>query len=302
MFKVSVIIPIYNVSSFLKKAVESALAQPEVDEVILIEDGSKDDSLKVCRNLKAEYNNIVLLRHPEGENKGVGHSRNLGIVKAKNEYIAFLDADDWYLPDRFVEDKILFKNTSIMATFSLSTIQYPDGSNELFGCQEDFLNTLQSENVKEVYCHILKGDIILGHTNANTFRRQVFDDVGMFDPRLPLHQDSELWFRVARKYLFFPSQLRKPVSVARRHKSNRIIHRNTKSLLKMLFVWIDNIGINNLYDCEYRSLIYFFARSQTNSIRINFFRKILYKIWRISLLPIRKVFAQLFYKIMAKKF
>lgn len=118
MFKVSVIIPIFNVGHFLNKAVKSALAQPEVDEVILIEDGSKDDSLKVCQNLKAQYNNIVLLRHPKGENKGVGHSRNLGIVTAKNEFIAFLDADDWYLPDRFIIDKILFENPSIMATYS----------------------------------------------------------------------------------------------------------------------------------------------------------------------------------------
>lgn len=285
----------------MKKAVKSALAQSEVDEVILIEDGSKDDSLKVCQNLKAEYNKIELLRHPEGGNKGVGHSRNLGIVKAKNEFIAFLDADDWYLPGRFVKDKILFNDPSIFATFSLSTIQYPDGRNELFGCQEDFINTLKSENVNRIYCYILKRDIILGHTNTNTFRKQVFNDVGMFDPRLDLHQDTELWFRVARNYLFVPSQLQEPVSVARRHKSNRIVHRNTKSLLKMLFVWIDNIGINDLYECEHRSLIYFFARSQTNAIKFNLIRKMIFKMWQIGLLPIRKVFAKLFYKIMAKK-
>lgn len=172
----------------------------------------------------------------------------------------------------------------------------------MFGCQEDFIKTLKPENVKEVYCHILKGDLILGHTNANTFRKQVFEKVGMFDPRLTLHQDSELWFRVARKYLFAHSQLRRPVSVARRHSLNRIIHRDKNSLLKMLFVWIDNIGIKNLYDCEYRSLIYLFARSQTNSIKSNLFRKIIFKILQIGLLPIRKIFVQLFYKIMAKIF
>jgi len=300
VFKVSVIIPVYNVALFVEKAVKSALAQPEVGEVILIEDGSKDECLNICRELTTKNEKIVLLRHPDGKNRNVCHSRNLGIINAKFEFIAFLDADDWYLPGRFSQDKILFENPEVMTTFSVSTIHYPNGKKELFGCQENFLESLQSRNVKKVYCHIMKHDVILGHTNANTFRKKVFQEVGKFDSRLSLHQDTELWYRVARKYLFFPGQIDMPVSVARRHQFNRITHRNKKSQLKMLFVWIDNIGIGNLYDCEYRNLIYLFARIQTNSIKVNLIRKVIFKFLLIGLLPIRRFFTHMFYRSMAK--
>lgn len=77
MMKVSVVIPVYNAAPFVRDAVESALAQPETGEVILVEDGSLDDSLTVCRALAAENDRVKLYRHPNGENCGAGASRFL---------------------------------------------------------------------------------------------------------------------------------------------------------------------------------------------------------------------------------
>jgi len=99
--QISVVIPVYNAAAFVREAVESALAQPETAEVVLVEDGSPDDSLAVCETLAAEYERVHLFRHPNGENRGAGASRNLGILNSRFEYIAFLDADDFYLPGRF---------------------------------------------------------------------------------------------------------------------------------------------------------------------------------------------------------
>ena len=98
---ISVIIPVYNAENFVTSAVESALNQPETGEIILIEDGSPDKCLLVCRELEKKYPKVKLIQHENGKNKGAAESRNLGILHSKYEYIAFLDADDIYLPNRF---------------------------------------------------------------------------------------------------------------------------------------------------------------------------------------------------------
>lgn len=107
-FKVSVVMPVYNAVKYLTVAVESAVHLPEVHEVILIEDCSPDGALAKCRELASTYSKVKLAQHPNGENRGAGASRNLGIQLAQSKYIAFLDADDYYLPNRFHECKRIF--------------------------------------------------------------------------------------------------------------------------------------------------------------------------------------------------
>ena len=102
---ISVIIPVYNASAFLKKAVESAIQFEEVKEIILVEDGSTDHSLEVCEILENEFGAVKLFQHPDKGNHGAGATRNLGLEKATGDFIAFLDADDYYLPNRFEMEK-----------------------------------------------------------------------------------------------------------------------------------------------------------------------------------------------------
>src|SRR5687768_1176577 len=104
-FKVSVIIPVYNAEKYLRGAVESAVNLEDVGEILLIEDKSPDNALQLCHQLAKEFDKVRVFTHPHGENKGAGASRNLGIEKSTLDYIAFLDADDWYLPNRFVKSK-----------------------------------------------------------------------------------------------------------------------------------------------------------------------------------------------------
>src|SRR5664280_852453 len=106
---VSVIVPVYNAEKFVHDAVASALQQPETGEVILVEDGSTDGSLRVCKELAEKYEKVFLYQHPDGINLGAGTSRNLGIQESNCEYIAFLDADDLYLPGRFSSAREIFK-------------------------------------------------------------------------------------------------------------------------------------------------------------------------------------------------
>lgn len=96
---VSVIIPAYNAEDFIETAVRSVLDQTERDlEVIVIDDASDDGTLKIVERIAASDQRVRILRNET--NNGPSRARNLGIDGARGEWIALLDADDWYLPMR----------------------------------------------------------------------------------------------------------------------------------------------------------------------------------------------------------
>lgn len=93
MLKYSVIIPVYNVENYLSRCLDSLLAQNYADlEILLIDNGSKDQSGQICEDYVAKFSNITAYHIP---NKGVGSARNFGLAKAKGEFICFVDADDY---------------------------------------------------------------------------------------------------------------------------------------------------------------------------------------------------------------
>ena len=97
--KYSVIIPVYNVENYLSRCIDSLLAQNYVDlEILLIDNGSKDQSGQICEDYAAQFSNIIAYHIP---NKGVGSARNFGLSKAKGEFICFMDADDYLVGNLF---------------------------------------------------------------------------------------------------------------------------------------------------------------------------------------------------------
>lgn len=91
--KVSIIVPVYNVENYLEKCLKSLVEQTLEDlEIIIVNDGSTDKSQKIIDKYAKKYSNIISI---EKENGGVSEARNLGLKKAKGEYIGFLDSDDW---------------------------------------------------------------------------------------------------------------------------------------------------------------------------------------------------------------
>jgi len=93
----SIIIPVYNVEQYLSDCLDSILSQSYKDfEVLLIDDGSKDDSAKILADYQSKYSNVIVFSQA---NKGQGEARNVGIDHAKGKYIWFIDADDFIRPD-----------------------------------------------------------------------------------------------------------------------------------------------------------------------------------------------------------
>ena len=96
---ISIIVPIYNSENYIKKCLDSILAQTYSNlEVILIDDGSTDNSYNICKDYQKKDNRIVLLQQ---KNAGVSRARNHGLEVAKGEYIGFVDSDDYIEPEMY---------------------------------------------------------------------------------------------------------------------------------------------------------------------------------------------------------
>ncbi len=230
-FRVSVIIPVFNAEKYLRNAVESAVVLEEVGEVILIEDKSPDNALQLCNQLAKEFDKVRLLTHPNGENRGAGESRNLGIRKSTLPYVAFLDADDWYLPNRFTRCKEVFQNNNKTDGVYEATGYYYEETQQL---DLSKLTTVKSfVDPGNLLVTLLKADTGRFHTNAITLKKTIFKKAGMFDPVLRLHQDTHLWLRLAHIGRLVPGEINRAVAVRRVHVENRIRHfdRASRNLL-----------------------------------------------------------------------
>jgi|AntAceMinimDraft_9_1070365.scaffolds.fasta_scaffold02902_7 glycosyltransferase involved in cell wall biosynthesis len=252
--KISVIIPVYNAEKYVRKAVESALQQAETDEILLVEDNSPDNCLQICQDLEKEHEKIRLLRHPDGKNHGAGATRNLGIKNAKFDYIAFLDADDFYLPDRFVVAKKLFQQRhDIDGVYEATGVHFhdPQVRQRWFSSGGDELATIiDTINPIDLFEALIKGRKGYIHLDGLVVKKNIFEHCGYFFEHLRLHQDTAMLFQMSACDKLIPGRLNAPVAMRGMHGENRITSeynwRQTRFLLwKTLFYWAHKRKLKN---------------------------------------------------------
>ncbi|PKV63222.1 glycosyltransferase family 2 protein [Pontibacter ramchanderi] len=207
-FRVSVIIPVYNAAKFVTKSVESAVHLKEVGEILLIEDNSPDNALEICLQLQKMYDKVRLFRHPNGENRGAGASRNLGISYAQYDYIAFLDADDWYLPNRFDYARSVYSLDKFDVLMEKSITD-----------SSKYIYQLKDESTFSALLRMGRGTIA---TNAITIKRSILKPPFLFNEDLRLNQDTDLWLKLSLYCNVITNFNSDPVSVVRIHANNRI--------------------------------------------------------------------------------
>ncbi len=244
---ISIIIPVFNAADFVKKAVESALMQVETGEVILIEDGSSDNSFEVCKALAGKYDKVKLLSHANNLNKGAGASRNKGIENASRDFIAFLDADDYYLPLRFgAERKIFDDEPGVDGVYgALGFHYYSEEAKEKYNeLGYSKLTTVSAKaNPRELFM-VLSGrhPTITGHLHLDTvtIKRSALQDKTERFSHLPLHQDSVFLIQLAINCHLAAGTINAPVAMRGVHEHNRITTAGTRSKLlmwKALYNW-----------------------------------------------------------------
>jgi glycosyltransferase involved in cell wall biosynthesis len=242
-FKVSVIIPVYNAEKYLKKAIESALSQNETGEVVVVEDKSPDNSLKIAKQMSSNDSRISVYQHLDKQNHGAGASRNLGIIKAKFDYISFLDADDYYLPNRFKMDKHLFdKDEYIDGVYNaLGTDYYEEVGNAMI--PQKFITTIRKEvDPEDLFFELVNTKNGWIHSNAITVKKHVFEKAGVFDHTLEIGEDSDLWIRVSATCKLVGGEIHEPVAMRGVHLQNRIndvkrVHHYRPILFSKLLNW-----------------------------------------------------------------
>ena len=220
-FSVSVIIPVYNCESFIEKAIESVLLQPEVFEIIVVNDGSTDDSLSLIEALQKEDDRIKIYHHKNAENKGRSATRNLGIQKATGNFIAFLDADDFYLENRFNADKVHFENNPFSdGVYNAIGVHFYRESNPLE--EEKLRLTTVTEYIEP--CELFDALFYYkkGHFSIDglTVKRSIFEKIGYFNEALKVAEDTELFFRMALKCQLKTGVIDKAVAMRGVHDFN----------------------------------------------------------------------------------
>lgn len=191
--KFSVVIPLYNKAPYVAKAIESVLAQTYTDyELVIMDDGSKDDSFEIARKTIEGHGHCHLYRQ---KNAGVSMARNNGVALSQGKYLCFLDADDWWEPafleemseliDAFPEAGIYGTNYTIVNETRHKTRVASVGVDE--GFIKGYIN----------YCQVYAKTLYMPlWTGAVCIPRQVFDAVGGFNPQLRMSEDFDLWIRI----------------------------------------------------------------------------------------------------------
>ncbi len=187
MVKYSVIIPTYNRFNFLKTAIDSVLRQTYNNfQLTVIDDGSKDGTDKLIHTYKDSR-----LKYIYQDNLGVSSARNRGISESTGEYIAFLDSDDRWVPEKLEEIENATKEHPGYFVYHTQEKWFRNGKH---------LNHMKKHFKQNGY--IFDGCLKLCKVSISTavVKRELFKTIGVFDENMPVCEDYDFWLRVSVKY------------------------------------------------------------------------------------------------------
>lgn len=197
---ISVIIPVYNAETSIVKALDSIKNQTWSGkfEIIAVNDGSSDDSQKILEfyQKKNPQLNIKIICQP---NEGVSKARNAALKISTGNYIAFLDADDEWLPEKIEKQMKLISDENLDIDF-ITTLW----NNE----KVVFPYSLNDKNLVEITLNklLLK---VTGHTSSALFKRKILQNTGYFDENQRYSEDANYWMRISEnnKMYLLPEKL-----------------------------------------------------------------------------------------------
>ena len=216
MFKVSVIVPVYNSEKYLTQCIESLIEQTYDNiEIIIVNDGSTDNSGMICKDFEERDNRVKVFNIP---NSGVSTARNIGIEKSKGDYITFVDSDDWV--DRnmieFAVEKITVDNSDIvmwsyLKAFKNEELKLPLVSNKDMEFSSD-KSLLYYKSIDSMYGQDKSvQSVSAGTTWCKLYKKSIIENHNLrFNPILTRAQDTVFSikaFNLANKITYYNKNL-----------------------------------------------------------------------------------------------
>ncbi len=185
---ISVIIPVFNRENFIFKSVSSVLCQTYTNwELLIIDDASTDDTYFSIFTL---IDNKKVFYYYSPVNRGVSWARNFGIKKSRGDYIAFLDSDDYWFPNKLEKQiKYMHKNNFLICQ-----------TDEIWIRKNKFVNPKLKHKKIEGEIFLKSLDMCIVSPSAVLLHKKVLDNVGFFDETLTACEDYDLWLRISLKY------------------------------------------------------------------------------------------------------
>ncbi len=187
----SIVVPIYNVAQYLPECIDSILSQTFEDyEVILVDDGSKDDSGSICDAYAEKYAHIHVIHQ---KNSGAAVARNAGITFAIGEYILFLDSDDYIISSEFLQtiDRRIQGTKADIVLYKFQ--QFQDGQHELQPCQFSFDEAERAENADMLLNLLVSRDAFYASAWTKAIRRRLIVDNNVLFEKGITGEDNE-WY------------------------------------------------------------------------------------------------------------
>ena len=198
----SVVIPTYNSAHFLGAAIQSVLAQSYGDfELIVVDDGSRDDTPRVVASFGSR------VRYLRQENAGVAAARNRGIAESSGRYVAFLDADDTWMPSKLQRQRDALEAEPTRRLCYSAFVLVDEELTPI-----EVRRSLRHGSALEDL--LLRGNVV-GSICTVMCERALIDEVGGLDPMLSQCADWDLWIRIAARTEFI--YLDEPLATYRQH-------------------------------------------------------------------------------------
>ncbi len=235
-YPVSVIIPTYNRSLLLRRAVESVFRQTiQCSEIILVDDGSTDNTLDLLHDLSTSAKIPFQVYHRK--NRGPAAARNFGVRKAKFPFIAFLDSDDhWHKRKLELQYPLLVDNSSCRISHTrekwLRRGHHLNQKKKHAPCDGDIFN----------HCLQLCG---VGMSTV-MLKKTLFDQVGLFDESLRCCEDYDLWLRVSCKFSFL--LVDKPLTVKEGGREDQVSFQYRLGMDRMRIYSLKKLLDSNVLD------------------------------------------------------
>lgn len=196
---ISVIIPAYNAEQYIRAAIQSVLAQTHpAQEIIIVDDGSTDGTRQAVEELqKQRGSDAPVIRYIYQQNQGPAAARNTGIKNAVGDYVAFLDADDRWLPARLERQMAVLRtrpDAGLVCSGRLRVDEFTGRKTiDCAGSKFSFSN----DSYRDLWTH---GNYVV--TSSVLARKRCLEEAGGFDedPRVLGSEDAEMWLRVAEKF------------------------------------------------------------------------------------------------------